>query len=52
MEITTLLQNPSRWCYLNVFFVPKTDIHLAISALWTNNRLSIFRTTLIYSMGL
>ncbi len=33
MEITTLLQNPSRWCYLNVFFVPKTDAHICLSTL-------------------
>jgi hypothetical protein len=26
MEVTTLLQNLSRWCYLNVCFVPKADV--------------------------
>ena len=26
MEVTTLLQNLSRWCYLNVCFVRKVEI--------------------------
>jgi hypothetical protein len=28
MEVTTLLQNLSRWCYINVCFVPKVDVQI------------------------